>query len=410
MGFRHFPPLPSRHPAYLMSHDSHADRFNPGPEFDYHPATRVLFGAGRLGRIGTVARELGGTNVLLCTDAGIRAAGHDERARTALAAAGLKVAIFDEIHANPTTEDVDRGVAIARQAGTDLLIGLGGGSSMDCAKGINFLLSNGGRMKDYAGAGHAKHPMLPAIGIPTTAGTGSEAQSYAVIGDPVTHVKMACGDRKAAFRVAILDPELTMSMPAAVAAATGIDAISHAVETFVTLSRNELAQTFARRSWQMLVKNLPVVLNDRENIQARGKMLLGAHFAGTAIENSMLGAAHALANPLTARFGTTHGLAVGVLLPHVIRFNNEAVGPLYGQLAADLDLCDPYNPEAALRLSEYLANLFSEAGCPRTLSDCGVNRDAIPSLAAIAATQWTGQFNPRPVDQESLEELYRCAM
>lgn len=393
-----------------MSHDSHADRFNSGPEFDYHPATRVLFGAGRLARIGTLARELGGTKVLLCTDAGIRAAGHEDHARAALLAAGLDVTIFDEIHANPTTEDVDRGVVIAREAGTDLLIGLGGGSSMDCAKGINFLLSNGGRMEDYAGAGHAKLPMLPAIGIPTTAGTGSEAQSYAVIGDPVTHVKMACGDRKAAFRVAILDPELTESMPSAVAAATGIDAISHAVETFVTLSRNELAQSFARRAWQLLVKNLPVVLNDRGNIDARGKMLLGAHFAGTAIENSMLGAAHALANPLTARFGTTHGLAVGVLLPHVIRFNNEVVGPLYGQLAVDLDLCDPHNPEAALRLSEYLANLFSEAGCPRTLSDCGVNQEAIPSLAAIAATQWTGRFNPRPVDQESLEELYRCAM
>lgn len=393
-----------------MSHDHHADRFTAGPFFDYDPRTRVVFGPGRVERLGALAKEIGGRRILVCTDPGIRAAGHEDRAVRCLRAAGLDITVFDDIRPNPTTEDVDRGLAVARRSQADLIVGLGGGSSMDCAKGINFVLTNGGQLKDYVGIGKAAKPMLPMIGVPTTAGTGSEAQSFAVIGDPETHVKMACGDRKAAFRVAILDPELTVSMPRAVTAATGIDAISHALETYVTRPRNDIAQLFGRRGWSLLAENLPTVLDDPSDVEARGAVLLGAHFAGAAIENSMLGATHALANPLTARFGTIHGVAVGVMLPHVIRFNASAVGELYGDLADDLDLCDRNDPEAAFKLADFVAALVAKAGCPTTLAACGVGREIIPVLAEIAAEQWTGKFNPRPVDATSLEELYRCAL
>ena len=393
-----------------MSHDHHADRFTAGPHFDYDPRTRLVYGPGRLDRLGTLAKELGGTHVLLCTDPGIRDAGHVDRAVRRLRDAGLDVTLFDDIHPNPTTDDVDRGVDRARQANVDLLIGLGGGSSMDTAKGINFLLTNGGRLADYQGFGKASRPMLPSIGVPTTAGTGSEAQSFAVIGDAGTHVKMACGDRKAAFRVAILDPELTISMPRPVTAATGIDAISHAVETYVTRPRNDVSQVFGRRAWSLLAENFSTALADPENVEARSAMLLGAHFAGTAIENSMLGATHALTNPLTARYGTTHGLAIGVMLPHVIRFNAPVVGELYADLADDLDLCDRDDPEASFRLADFVYNLVAKAGCPTTLTECGVEPSALADLAIVAAKQWTGNFNPRAVDEASLEELYRCAM
>lgn len=393
-----------------MSHDPHADRFTVGPHFDYDPRTRVVFGPGRLSRLGRLAKELGSTRVLVCTDAGIRAAGHAERGIESLRTAGLDIALFDDIHPNPTTDDVDRGVKIARDARADLLVGLGGGSSMDTAKGINFLLTNGGQLADYQGFGKATKPMLPMIAVPTTAGTGSEAQSFAVIGDPETHVKMACGDRKAAFRIAVLDPELTVSMPRTVTAATGIDALSHAVETYVTRPRNDVAQLFGRRAWSLLAENLPTVLDDPRNVEARGAMLLGAHFAGAAIENSMLGATHALANPLTARYETTHGLAVGVMLPHVIRFNASTVGELYADLADDLDLCMRDDPEAAFKLAEFVSGLVKKAGGPTTLAECGVDPESLSDLAELAAKQWTGNFNPRPVDRASLEELYRCAM
>src|SRR5262245_42157915 len=182
----------------------------PVPAFDYHPLTRVVFGGGTLTRLGELTRELGGRRILVVTDPGLEAAGHPQRAVASLRDAGLEPFVFDGVEENPTTKHVEDGLLFARTNRIDVIVAVGGGSSMDCAKGINFLLTNGGRMPDYKGFGRATKPMLPAIGVPTTAGTGSEAQSFALIADEKTHMKMACGDRKAAFRVAILDPEVTV--------------------------------------------------------------------------------------------------------------------------------------------------------------------------------------------------------
>jgi alcohol dehydrogenase len=174
--------------------------------FDFLLRTRVVFGEGTLSRLGEFARELNGSRVLLVTDSGIVRAGHAARAVSSLEAAGLSVNVFAEVRENPDTHDVARCVRVAEEARVDLIVGLGGGSSMDTAKGANFLLTNGGQMRDYWGVGKATRPMLPLIAIPTTSGTGSECQSFALISDPETHQKMACGDPKAAAKVAILDP------------------------------------------------------------------------------------------------------------------------------------------------------------------------------------------------------------
>src|SRR5947199_1769477 len=171
--------------------------------FDFHVPTRVAFGAGSLDRLGELARELGESHVLLVTDPGLKEAGHPQRAMASLREAGLEVFLFDGVEQNPTDKHVEAGVHFARPLKIDLIVSIGGGSAMDCAKGINFLLTNGGTMADYKGFGKASRPMLPSIGVPTTSGTGSEAQSYALIADAKTHLKMACGDRKAAFRIAI---------------------------------------------------------------------------------------------------------------------------------------------------------------------------------------------------------------
>jgi len=380
------------------------------PAFDYHPRTRVVFGPGRIADLGQLAAELGATRVLLVTDHGLESAGHPQKGIAALESVGLSVTVFDDVHPNPTTDDVERGLEVARGAQADLLVGLGGGSSMDCAKGINFLLTNGGRMEDYWGANKASRPMLPMIAVPTTSGTGSEAQSYALIANPQTHMKMACGDPKATCRVALLDPELTLSMPAAVTAATGIDALSHAVEAHVCTRRNPVSQLFSRQAWQLLMKGFPAVITAGEDLDARSKMLLGAHLAGAAIENSMLGAAHALANPLSAHFDVTHGVAIAVILPHVVRHNAEAVDGLYGELAADAGLCERGAPGAGALLAAHLAALAAQAGLPSRLGECGVDRAAVPEMAVEAARQWTGQFNPRPVDEQSLRQLYEGAL
>lgn len=377
--------------------------------FDYDPRTRVVFGPGVVQRLGTLVADYGGKRVLLVTDHGIEAAGHVSPCLESLKDRGITVTVFRDVQPNPTTDDVARGLAVAQRDQIDFFVAVGGGSAMDCAKGINFLLTNGGEMQDYWGVGKAHSPMKPLIAVPTTAGTGSEAQSFALIADAATHRKMACGDKRAACCAALLDPELTVSMPAGVTAATGIDAISHAVESFVTTKRNPISQVFSRRAWKLLSTGFPAVIADRSNLQARGAMLLGAHMAGAAIENSMLGATHALANPLTAHYDITHGLAIGLMLPHVVRYNAEVVAPLYARLAADSGLCAVDDPHASELLAVRIADWVRLAGCPMSLRECGVDPHRLPQLAEEAATQWTGTFNPRPVAATQLEELYRCA-
>jgi alcohol dehydrogenase len=378
--------------------------------FDFHVPTRVLSGAGTLNRLGEVARELGDTRVLLVTDPGLEDAGHPQRAVTSLREAGLEVYLFDGVEQNPTDRHVLAGVEFARPLGIDLIVSVGGGSAMDCAKGINFLLTNGGRMADYKGFGKAAKPMLPSIGIPTTAGTGSEAQSYALIADEQTHMKMACGDRKAAFHVAILDPEVTVSQPKSVTAITGIDAMSHAVESFVTTKRNQLSQMFAREAWQLLEGNLETVLRNPGDLEARAAMQLGAFLAGTAIENSMLGATHACANPLTAHYGVTHGIAIAILLPHVIRFNGPAVGPLYWELSEQAGLANGDGGSPADALAQRITDLVRLAELPTTLGEVGVSDGILPVLADEANQQWTARFNPRPVTDADLLRIYEMAL
>ncbi len=375
-----------------------------------HSAVRVTFGAGTLRRLGEIAVELGGTRILLVTDPGIRRAGHADRGAEILREAGLEVTIFHDVHENPTTHVVDAGVRIARELGIDLIVGLGGGSSMDAAKGINFLLTNGGRMSDYWGVGKATQPMLPLIAVPTTAGTGSEAQSFALITDPDTHQKMACGDEKALPRAAILDPELTATAPRAVTAATGIDAVAHAVETAGCNRRTELSRRMSREAWRLLdaafetvmraaSTNGGMIAGDPEIDTARQRMLFGAHLAGVAIEKSMLGAAHSCANPLTSEFGIVHGQAVGLLLPHVIRFNAAVGENPYAELCGDAPI-----------LAERIEHLLDAGGLSRRLSQLEVPADALPRLAEMAAQQWTARFNPRPVDANALLAIYRAAM
>jgi alcohol dehydrogenase class IV len=376
--------------------------------FDYQPLNRLVFGPGTVARLGELVRELGGTRVLLVTDPGLERAGHPQRALASLRAAGLEAFVFDGVEENPETHHVTAGAEAARDHRIDFLVAVGGGSSMDCAKGVNFLLTNGGEMADYKGYGKATKPMLPSVGVPTTAGTGSEAQAYALITDETTHLKMACGDRKAAFRVAILDPELTLTQPPAVTAVTGIDALAHAVESFVCAKRSALSEMLALTAWRHLEPSFGVVLERPDDLEARGRMQLGAHFAGMAIENSMLGAAHACGNPLTAHYGTTHGVAVGVMLPHVIRFNAVAVGSLYDQLASGSGLAN--GEPAAEVLARRLTGLMKSAGLPTTLTECGVSRTILPLLAEEANGQWTARFNPRPVGEPELLWLYEAAL
>jgi alcohol dehydrogenase len=370
---------------------------------EFKSPTRIHFGIGAVSRLGDLVRESGGRCVLLVSDPGLVAAGHVAIASEVMTNAGLRVERFHDFGENPTSEMAERGMHAARESGADFIVGLGGGSSLDCAKAINFLLTNGGCMKDYWGYGKAQKPMLPMVAVPTTAGTGSEAQSYALISDDQSHRKMACGDPKAAFQAAILDPQLTVSQPRMVTATAGFDAIGHAVETYVSTRRSSNSQFFSLEAWRSLDNNYERVLQQPDDLNARGAMLLGACLAGVAIENSMLGATHALANPLTDRYGTNHGMAIAILLHHVVRWNSAEVGDSYRELMSVSD------DAAGVSLEVHLLHLLERSGLPQRLGEIGVKKEDLPALARRAMEQWTGTFNPRPLHESEALALYQAA-
>jgi alcohol dehydrogenase len=364
--------------------------------FDFRPRTRVLFGPGEFARLGEVARELGGSRCLLVADQSMLAAGYVHEATRTLKARRMEVFGFHDFSQNLTTTMIEAGRAFAEPFKPDLIAGLGDASSMDCAKAVNFVLTNGGTIRDYWGYGKAQRAMLPMIAVPAVAGTGNEAQSNTLILDSEARVRMACGDPKAVFRVAILDPKLTISQPPAVTAAAGYDAISRAVETLVSTRRTPISECFSREAWRLLNDSFERVLTQADDIGARGAMLLGAHFGGVAAEYSMLGAAHACANPLTTHYEMAHGAAIALMLPHVVRWNGPSAGARYDELHAG---------DLALRLR----NLAEIAGLPLSLRDTSVPEEALPRLAEEAGAQWAGRFNPRPFDAVAALEIYRRA-
>ena len=353
---------------------------------------------GAIADLGSIARNIGFTRTLLVADPGLRGAGLIDRARDVLEASGISVDVFDAFGANPDSNTVEAGRAFAAPLGVDSIVALGGGSALDTAKGVNFLLTNGGRMADYRGYGRARHALLPSIGIPTTAGTGSDAQSYCVIVDADSHLKMACGTPSALFRAVILDPDLTATTPKSVRGAAAIDALAHVIETWVTTRQSAVSRLLSREAWALIAPAIVASIESSDDARVRSDMLLGAHLAGAAIEASMLGAAHACANPLTARYGTPHGVALGVLVPHVVRWNAEHDASLYDGLGG-VD-----------RVVSLVDAGVAAAGFPTSLAALGASRDDIPALAAMAATQWTGGFNPRAFDADAARVIYERAM
>jgi len=362
--------------------------------------TRIIEGAGALDQLGACAQEFGG-RALLVTDAGLMQSGHVDTALECLSAAGVQVTCFDGVHEDPSSDDVARCLEVAQECSPAVLIGFGGGSSIDVAKGVNLVLCCGGSLADFEGRHETEHELLPLIAVPTTAGTGTEAQSFALIGEPDTQRKMACGDPKLAPRVAILDARLTLTMPAFVSACTGLDAIAHAVEAAVTSAGNPVSTRHALDSFALSARAFPRIVEQPDDLAARGEMLRAANLAGRAIENSMLGAAHSMANPLSAQFGLPHGQAVAMALPVVVQFNSEdpEVARLYGDLAAAAGIADG-------ALVERLSSFLDLAGLPRASAGCGVSAVDSPGLAQEAASQWTARYNPRAVGTGDFEMLF----
>lgn len=390
--------------------------------YQWAAATRVIAGRGLLESTGFEFAKEGARRVLVVTDAGVRGTGLVERVEAGLADGGLDTAaVFDEVPQDSDTGVVERAAEEARATGADSFLAVGGGSVMDTAKAADVVFTHGGRIRDWEGfyvlpreqdgLGRAL-PLAPLACIPTTAGTGSEVSFAAVVRDAEANLKMEVADFPLFPRLAMLDPETTRTLPAPVAAATGMDALTHAVEGYTSSECSAHGDAFALHALRLIHANLePAVLTPQDE-DARGNMLVAAALAIVPTGSGAIGIAHSMSHACGGRYGAPHGVANAVCLPHVIRFNAQAgqqVGERYADLARLLGL-DTGGEEAAGALAEHLERLRDRLGLPGRLSALGVPEDGIGLLAEAAMGDVCTLVNPREPSRKDFEELFRQAL
>lgn len=381
--------------------------------FSFETTPSIRCGPGISRDIATLVAPILGQRILIVTDAGIRRVGLLDPLADRLRAAGIDVHVYDDVAADPPEANILDAVALARQHAVTGVLGIGGGSPMDVAKVTALLAGNGGVLDDAYGVRVAKGPRLPLALIPTTAGTGSEVTPIAII-TTGTAEKKGIVSPLLLPDIAILDGELTLGLPAAVTAATGIDAIVHAIESLTSTSANNnpISKTLAIQALRLLGANIRTAVFDGRNALARNAMLLGSCLAGQAFANSPVAAVHALAYPVGARYHVPHGLSNALVLPHVMRFNlGHANGP-YAALAGELfpDLLGRPEAGRASTLIDRLEELSRELGVPQRLRDVGIPEDALPTLAADAMKQTRLLVNnPRTVSEADALAIYQAA-
>ena len=378
-----------------------------GQHFTYHTPTRVVFGPGTSDRIGELLHEGGFQCALLVSDKGVDRAGIVDRIRKRLRHAGLDPAVYCGVVENPTAENVGEGCAVFGESLCDVVVAVGGGSPMDAAKAIVVLAAHGGKIADYE---LGKKPILkagpPVFAVPTTAGTGSEVTFGAVITDEKTHRKFDVKSRLMAPALALVDPDLTVTLPPSVTAATGMDALCHAVEAYVTKAANPLTDALALQAVELIGQHLKRAFTEGSCMEARTGMMLASTMAGAAFANSGLGAVHGISAPLGARYGMAHGVANAIMLPHVMAFNREACSERYGRIALALG-CGKDDGEAAVT---WVRDVSAFLRIPR-LSSFGVKPDALASLASEAVGPYSNcAENPRMVGAKEAESILSDAL
>ncbi len=381
-----------------------------GFAFDTVPS--IVFGSGASARAGAIAGRFG-RRAALVTDAGVVRAGLLEPAVASLREAGIAVAVHDGVVADPPETVVTAAVEAARAHGADMVVGLGGGSSLDVAKLVALLLRSGEALADIYGVGNAKGPRLPLILAPTTAGTGSEATPISIV-TTGAHEKKGVVSPVLLPDVALLDPDLTLGLPPHVTAATGVDAMVHAIEAYTSKSpnNNPVSRALACEALRLLGRNIRRAVHHGSDPQARANMLLGSLLAGQAFANSPVAAVHALAYPIGGRFGVPHGLSNALVLPAVMRFNAEICFEAYCELAPHVfpDLAGAAGRRGADAFVEALAALSRDVGLAPRLRDLGIPADAVPILAADAMKQTRLLVNnPREVTAADARAIYEAA-
>ncbi len=381
--------------------------------FTFNTVPSIRFGDGLLARIGEMVAIAGHRRVLVVTDPGMMTTGIVEVAIEHLREADISVTIYSDVEADPPESVVLAATAMAQESDAELIIGIGGGSSLDVAKLVALLASSGQRLFDAYGVGNATGPRLSLVLVPTTAGTGSEVTPISIITTGESE-KMGVVSPLILPDIALLDPALTLSVPPHVTAATGIDAMVHAIEAYASVSSNNnpISQLLATEALTLLGGAVETVVHDGGNRQARADMLLGSMLAGQAFANSPVAAVHALAYPIGGHFKVPHGLSNALVLTHVLRFNVVVAPSPYAEMAPFVfpDLAEMGPQEAATAFVEGMADLSARCGLEQRLRDVGIPKDAIDLLARDAMNQTRLLVNnPRPVAEDDAHHIYSAA-
>ena len=377
--------------------------------FSFELSVRIEFGIGTVRYLADHVRSLGGRHALIVTDPGLVAAGVIPKVTAVLETTDIAYTLFAEVQAEPDASGVEQGVELYRSEGCDIVISVGGGSSLDTGKAISVMINNEGHIRDYAGLGKLRHPGVPQIAIPTTAGTGSEATIWSVLSEKDKKIKYGVGSRFLVPTIALCDPELTVTLPPRLTAVTGIDALAHALESYVNKATQPISEALAEKSIQLVARSLRTAVFAGDQIAARADMLLASTIAATAFNATRLGLAHALAMPLGAKAKVPHADVITILLPEVNRYNLTAnlpkfarIAELFGENANGLSL-----RQAAELGVNAVEQLIDDIGAPRKLGDYGVTEATLPEMAEEGMTSGNIAVNPRAATTEDLVEIMR---
>lgn len=376
--------------------------------FRFFITTDVQYGEGSLEALGDNAQAFGSRKALVVADPGLKAVGLARRCAEILQTSGVEAIPYEDVESDPTVEMMDRGAALARDAGCDLVVGVGGGSSLDVAKAIAIVTAGGGSVADYVGVDKIAAPPLPVVAVPTTAGTGSEVSWHISVRDEMRNLKVTVRSQWCMPRIAILDPTLLASVPPAVAAATGIDALAHAVESYTSRGASALTDGVALEATRLIGENLRSFVADRRNLEAAGNMMIGATQGGMVLSHARTGLCHSMARPLGAHFHIPHGLANALLLARVVEFNAMASPAKFREVARALGERVDHLPvrEAAALAGPAIRRLCLDVGLPRDLNEAGVKPEAIPAMARDSMDVGATQNNPRMPTVDDVARLY----
>jgi 1,3-propanediol dehydrogenase/alcohol dehydrogenase len=369
--------------------------------------SKILYGEGSLNKAGEEAALFGEKVMIVTGKNSCKKFGILDKLIKILEDAQLKVVVFDKVESDPSIDTVEEGLVIARKENCDSIIAIGGGSPIDAAKAIAIMLTNKGDLASY----QKQKPSVkckPLIAIPTTAGTGSEVSKFLVITDTVNKIKMLIGGENCVPEVAILDPLVTLTMPPKVTGTTGIDALTHAIEAFISTKAQPLTNVFALKAINLISQNLVKAMKNGDNLEARSNMLLGQMYAGLAFSNASVALVHSMSRPLGAYFGIPHGMANAILLPKVMEFNRSACPEKFAEVAKAMgeNIDNLTIREASMKAIQAIINLYDDTALPKTLSVIGVTKDKIPVMAQDAFNSGSTSFNPCKPKLEDIISLY----